>query len=156
MRGLAQSLRQKYTLNISNYSWISFEGTTKRTVKPSLQKQGVQEDTHTPSPSPSPSCTPRTPTFLSSRQILTFPLPAGPMTNCAYRGISPLGSRHRQARTTEPYSHAPFSLRATPTEFQEQDLRTNRNPISFCSYCSDTPLTTECPAGQIPCDPRPG
>lgn len=92
------------------------------------------------------------PTFLFSDQILTFPLPAGPMTSCAYRGMSAVPVVGAARLTTEADHTAPFSLRAALTEFREPHVRTNRNPKSLCAFCSSTSLTTERPAGQISCE----
>lgn len=61
---------------------------------------------------------PRTPMFPSFFcQILTFPLPAGPMTSCAYRGMSAIPGppaaqplpRARPPRTLQPTREAPSS-----------------------------------------------
>lgn len=75
--------------------------------------------------------------------LLTFPLPAGPMTSCAYRGM-PTPGFPGAAR------HTPFSLRATPTEFREPEAPTNSNRRSVYASCSASPLTTESSADQIP------
>lgn len=76
------------------------------------------------------------------------------MTSCAYRGMSALPVAGAARGTAESERPAPFSLRAALTEFREPHVRTNRNPKSFCAFCSSTSQTTERPAGQISCETR--
>ena len=84
---------------------------------------------------PEPPHLPQTLTFTSfARQILTFPLPAGPITSWAYRGMVAPPVPDASSRTDLEFDHhAPFSLRATPTKFREHDVETNRNPNSLAS-----------------------
>lgn len=74
---------------------------------------------------------------------LTFPLPAGPMTSCAYRGMPAV-------RVPTAAGHTPFSLRETPPASGTR-VRANRSADRLFVA---TARTTECPKGRITCETR--